>query len=112
MGADGTVTPTTLGAVLASRAYMLFYVKRSLAYGQRVNAAAIPKRTPAVPETALPTDGDSGEGAKGEKTGEDSPDGKPQKVIPVNSAVGGKGVASKGLGVGGKGGHPIRGMEV
>lgn len=31
---DDKVTPTTLGAVLAQKAYMLFYVKRSLAYVQ------------------------------------------------------------------------------
>ncbi|KAK8843445.1 hypothetical protein IAR55_007102 [Kwoniella newhampshirensis] len=31
---DDKVTPTTLSAVLAQRAYMLFYVKRSLAYAQ------------------------------------------------------------------------------
>lgn len=28
------VTPTTLGAALRQNAYMLFYVRRSLAYGQ------------------------------------------------------------------------------
>ncbi|KAK4685046.1 hypothetical protein P7C73_g5112, partial [Tremellales sp. Uapishka_1] len=31
---DDKVTPTTLAAVLAQKAYMLFYVKRSLAYAQ------------------------------------------------------------------------------
>ncbi|WWD21030.1 hypothetical protein CI109_105511 [Kwoniella shandongensis] len=31
---DDKVTPTTLSSVLAQRAYMLFYVKRSLAYAQ------------------------------------------------------------------------------
>ena len=34
MCADGIVTPTTLKSVLGQRAYMLFYVKRSLAYAQ------------------------------------------------------------------------------
>jgi hypothetical protein len=32
----GLVTPTTLASVLSQKAYMLFYVKRSLAYGSRV----------------------------------------------------------------------------
>ena len=94
--------------MLASRAYMLFYVKRTLAYGQRVNAAAIPKRTPAATTSSLPTVDVKEENDKGEEETK----GKAQKTIPLNSAVGGKGVTSKSLGVGGKGGHPIRGMEV
>lgn len=33
---DDKVTPTTLGGALRQNAYMLFYVRRSLAYGQRI----------------------------------------------------------------------------
>lgn len=91
---------------------MLFYVKRTLAYAQRVPSSAIPKRTPIAQTSNLPAM--TPMSAKDEKVDEDeaSTKGKPQKTVPVNSAVGGKGVASKNLGVGGKGGHPIRGMEV
>ncbi|KAI9636491.1 uncharacterized protein MKK02DRAFT_37170 [Dioszegia hungarica] len=71
---DDKVTPTTLKDVLGQKAYMLFYVKRTLAYASVARVA-----------------------------------------VPVNSAVGGKGVAQKGLQaekMGGKGGHPIKGMAV
>lgn len=89
---------------------MLFYVKSTLAYAQRVPSAAIPKRTPVVTSSNLPSlpvpiqDEQAAEDVDRKLTS--------QKTIPVNSAVGGKGVTQKTLGVGGKGGHPIRGMEV
>ncbi|GMK59308.1 hypothetical protein CspeluHIS016_0703230 [Cutaneotrichosporon spelunceum] len=35
---DDKVTPTTLGAALRQNAYMLFYVRRSLAYGERMTS--------------------------------------------------------------------------
>lgn len=98
------MTPTTLGAVLASKAYMLFYVKRSLAYAQRIT---LTPKVDATPQLAT----------KRESTSEASvvhsgPTGGADSALSPNSAVGGKGVATKGLGLGGKGGHPIRGMEV
>lgn len=34
---DDKVTPTTLGKVLGQKAYMLFYVKRSLGFGEVVS---------------------------------------------------------------------------
>jgi ubiquitin carboxyl-terminal hydrolase 22/27/51 len=35
---DDKVTPTTLGSALRQNAYMLFYVRRSLAYGERMSS--------------------------------------------------------------------------
>lgn len=80
---------------------MLFYVKRSLAYGQRVpNPNPNPNPNPSLSPVV---------GTGGTVTNAVAPI---TTTHTVNSAVGGKGVATKQLGVGGKGGHPIRGMEV
>ncbi|WVR09196.1 hypothetical protein IAU60_006258 [Kwoniella sp. DSM 27419] len=46
---DDKVTPTTLASVLAQKAYMLFYVKRSLAYAQPMSKLLSSASTTSVP---------------------------------------------------------------
>lgn len=83
------VTPTTLRDVLAQRAYMLFFVKRSLAYAQpnvKTLHPTINGSNGAIPSAAAipPTDADEG--------------------APTLNKVSNP--------YAGRGGHPISGMQI
>ncbi|WVF65721.1 hypothetical protein IAT40_000452 [Kwoniella sp. CBS 6097] len=58
---DDKVTPTTLSSVLSQKAYMLFYVKRSLAYAQPMSKLLSTTSTTSVP--TIPASAASGPGS-------------------------------------------------
>ncbi|RSH95407.1 hypothetical protein EHS25_000494 [Saitozyma podzolica] len=98
---DDKVTPTTLSAVLAQKAYMLFYIKRSLAYTQPMKKLlSVVGAAPVQPPPAL----SNGTSTPGYSTASNSTANEAKKGLPVGSSVGGKSLGGKG--------HPIRGMEV
>jgi ubiquitin carboxyl-terminal hydrolase 22/27/51 len=98
------VTPTTLSAVLSQKAYMLFYVKRSLAYAQPMQRLLSNTGGTTVNGTGTTTPAQSMMTSLSSSTTGTTVGRKTLPGISAESGVGGKSLGGKG--------HPIRGMEV
>jgi ubiquitin carboxyl-terminal hydrolase 22/27/51 len=85
------VTPTTLKEVLGQKAYMLFYVKRSLSYTQPLSKLLSSTQPASVP---APSEGRD----------------KDEREVKPSMQHGGKMPPSHQLG--GRGGHAITGMTL